>query len=112
MDIEKLITTVGFPATVVLLLLFLAWRVGKWFAPLASRIVDEHVGFLNATKEHQATQADTLKEQTQLLKSIGNTNEALSHLADAASAAVDDEITIAQKHLDAMRQALKGAPKN
>jgi len=112
MEIEKLISTVGFPATVVLLLLFLAWRFGKWFAPLAARVVDEHVVFLDATKEHQATQADTLKEQTQLLKSISNTNEALSHLADAASAAVDDEITIAQQHLDAMRQALKGTNQN
>ncbi len=112
MEIERLITTVGFPATLVLLLLFIAWRIGRWFAPLASRVIDEHVEFLDATKQHQATQSDTLKEQTTLLKSIGNTNDALSHWADAASAAFDDEITVAQQHLDAMKRALKQPPGN
>jgi len=110
MDVNNLITTVGFPATLLLLILFFGWRVARWFAPLARRVVDQHIDFLDATKQHQATQSDTLKEQTQLLKTIGNTNEALSHWADAASAAFDDEITTAQEHLNAMRESLKSRP--
>ena len=110
MDITSLITTVGFPATLLLLLLFFGWRAARWTAPLARRVVDQHIEFLDATKQHQATQSDTLKEQTQLLKTIGSTNEALTHWADAASAAFDDEITVAQQHLNAMRESLKNRP--
>ena len=112
MHIENLITSVGFPATLVLLILFFGWRFFRWLAPLAKKIVDQHIEFLSATKQHQATQSDTLKQQTKLLHTLGNTNEALPHWAAAASAAFDDEITVAQKHLEAMRKSLQNGSRN
>ena len=106
-ETAELISTVGFPAAIVIVLVFALFRVGRWAAPLGSRIVSEHVIFLDATKQQARRTADTLEKQTELLSNLQRTNKGLIHLADAAENALADNPDAARQELAKMRKQLE-----
>ncbi len=104
----EFIQSIGFPAAIVIVLIFALFRLARWAAPLASKVVSEHVIFLDATKQQARRTADALEKQTALLGNLQRTNKGLIHLADAADAALDDNTKAARDRLKQMREELAG----
>lgn len=104
----EFIQSIGFPAAIVIVLIFALFRLARWAAPLATKVVSEHVIFLDATKQQARRTADSLEKQTQLLGNLQRTNKGLIHLADAADAALDDNTKAARDRLKQMREELAG----
>ena len=107
-ETAELISAIGFPSAVVIVFIFALFRVARWAAPLGSRIVSEHVIFLDATKQQARRTADTLEKQTELLSNLQRTNKGLIHLADAAENALSDNPEAARAELVKMRKQLEG----
>jgi len=106
-DISRLVNSVGFPISLVLILLFILFKVGRWVGPLGHKIVENHIVFLDATKASGKRTAEAMEKQTALMTEIQTTSSALVHLANAADAALDDEKDDAHKELDSMRDRLR-----
>ena len=66
----EFIQSIGFPAAIVIVLIFALFRLARWAAPLAAKVVSEHVIFLDATKQQARRTADTLEKQTELLGNL------------------------------------------
>ena len=106
-EFGELVASVGFPAALVLILVVALWRVGKWAAPLGAKVVEEHIIFLDATKNNAKRTAVTLEKQTDLLGDVKKTNRGLVHLVDAAEAALSDDNQEARTALEKMRAELE-----
>ena len=103
-SIIELITAVGFPAAVVLVLLLFLWRAGRWAAPLGRQVVSEQLEFLKVTKENQTRQTDLIE----LMSETENSHSrALLHLSEAAEAALDGEKDQARAAVQHMRKSIE-----
>lgn len=72
-NITELISSVGFPAALVLILLLFLWRVCRYVAPLGRQVVNEHLEFVRHTMEHQEHQTQSLSKQTQMIEALSST---------------------------------------
>ena len=106
-NVINLINNVGFPVALVVVLLFILYRVGRWAGPLAHKVVENHIIFLDATKAHGKRTSEAMEKQTALLHEIKTTSSALIHLANAGDDALDGRTDSAHKQLDKMRDQLR-----
>lgn len=67
----QFIASVGLPGALLLGGGYVCWRAGCWLGVNAIKpLVDAHLDYLETTKEVQTKQADTLENQTQLIREI------------------------------------------
>ena len=102
-QIQDLVSTLGIPTAILLAMIWIVLRLGRWIGPRAARIVEHHIDFLLATQEHQAKQTETLSQQSEM---IGTTCRALSHFADAADGALDSNIEETKNSIERAREEL------
>lgn len=105
-QVVDLISSVGFPITLVLLLVAAGWRILRATAPVARRVVDQHLEALEEQQQQQARIVAAIEQQTSLLHGLHATNRSLAHLAEAAQRALDDDRDSAQLALSRMRDIL------
>jgi hypothetical protein len=106
-QITGLINSVGFPIALVLMILFILYRVGRWAGPLGQKVVENHIIFLDATKAHGKRTAEAMEKQTDLMTELKTTNSALVYLANAGDDALDGKTGDARNELDKMRDELR-----
>ena len=106
-----LVNNLGFPVALVLILLLFLWRACRYMAPLGRRVVEQHLDFLEHTKEHTAQQTVNLVRQTELIELINETegqhSQALLHLSSAAESTIDGEKDEARQFLKRMRNSVE-----
>lgn len=105
-EFADMINSVGLPVGLVLVFLFAVWKIARWASPIIQKLVENHVIFLDATKNQQKRTVEAIETQTELLSGISRTNRSLSHLADAAKNAIDQNDDAARQSLDKMREVL------
>jgi len=101
-----MINSVGLPVGLVLVFLFAVWKIARWSSPIIQKLVENHVIFLDATKNQQKRTVEAIETQTELLSGITQTNRSLSHLADAAKSAIDKNDEAARQSLNKMHNVL------
>jgi len=103
----NLVNNLGFPVALVLVLVFILYRVGRWAGPLGQKVVEHHIIFLDATNANGKRTAEAMEKQTALMHEIKTTSTALVHLANAGDDAIEGRNDSAHNQLDKMRDELR-----
>lgn len=62
-DASKILELIGTPLGVVAAVLLTMWRVAKWLAPIAEKLTNRHIEFMDACAKNQTelgTKADAI----------------------------------------------------
>ena len=82
MDWGQLVSTIGFPITLVGVICFALWRAMVWFAPHVAKLVEAHITFLGSIQ----ASVQSLKESSErTIQSVGFLAERFENLAEQIS---------------------------
>ena len=90
----KFINAVGFPVSLVAVIIFFAWKVGNFVAPRLVESFDKHDSFVDTMREQEPKRTEAAKgvqeALTELVAQTVGTNEALDASADVFDALAPD----------------------
>lgn len=105
-ELVDLVSNLGLPVALILILVVAGWRAASAAAPLCRRVVEEHLSALEESQQQQARIVAAIEQQTTLLEKLAATNRSLAHLGEAAQRALDDDREASHQALSRMRDSL------